>query len=137
MVFPNFFWLLFTFILCIFSVRTLRYFQKNLNQFFVHKIHKEKGLKTAGMNIKQNIQCYSLIANQNSPKFPNFKILIFIVFNIPYARHYKPRLLYNIYRLWSLLNFEKRSGHLQTFEQYEHFKYFIGISIFPFSNISS
>ena len=36
---------------------------------------------TTGVNIKQNIQFYSLFANQNSPKFPNFKILIFTVFN--------------------------------------------------------
>ena len=35
--FPKKIRFLFTFILCSFSVQTLKYFQKNLNQFFVHK----------------------------------------------------------------------------------------------------
>ena len=32
--FPKFFWLLFTFILCNFSLQTLKYFQKNFKLFF-------------------------------------------------------------------------------------------------------
>ena len=45
--FPKFLKLLFTFILCNFSVRTLTYFQRILNQFFVHKNFKKCGAKVA------------------------------------------------------------------------------------------
>jgi hypothetical protein len=45
--FPKCFWLLFTFILCNFSVQTLKYFQKNFKLFFVHKNFKELASKVA------------------------------------------------------------------------------------------
>jgi hypothetical protein len=41
------FWLLLTFILCNFSVRTLKYFQKKIKLFFVHKNLKKQASKVA------------------------------------------------------------------------------------------
>ena len=40
--FPKLFWLLFTFILCNFSVQILKYFQENLSLLFVHKNLKNR-----------------------------------------------------------------------------------------------
>ena len=45
--FSNFFWLLFSFNLCNFSVRTLKYFQKILNEFFVDKNFRKRASKVA------------------------------------------------------------------------------------------
>ena len=45
--FPKKFRLLFTFILCNFSVQTLKSFFLNLNQFFVHKNFKKQASKVA------------------------------------------------------------------------------------------